>query len=75
MVTFFCIFVKFMAIVHFGFLMLCGAGRSFLIITNDMRDAFVPGNVRAADLAKTLRADGGNGNLADCDCANVVSDL
>jgi hypothetical protein len=35
--------------------------KSYLIITNDMRDAFVPGNIRALDLAKSLRADNHKG--------------
>jgi glycosyltransferase involved in cell wall biosynthesis len=32
--------------------------QNYLIVTADMRDQFVPGNVRAVDLAKTLRGDG-----------------
>src|SRR4051794_4477979 len=34
------------------------AASSYLIVTNDMRDAHVPGNIRAMDLAKALKSAG-----------------
>jgi glycosyltransferase involved in cell wall biosynthesis len=32
--------------------------RSYLVVTQDMRDQYVPGNIRAVDLSLALRADG-----------------